>query len=82
MSDLPRDRKLAILCVLGILVCILMTFLELSRAMAGDSDRAWAYVFEWPLFALFIMWIWRKLDRRHAEEMRERGQASPDTIDE
>mgnify|MGYP006275646507 CR=1 FL=1 len=68
----PPDRKLAVLCVLGILACILMTFVELSRALAGDSTRAWAYVLEWPLFGVFIAWIWRRLERRHAQEYLQR----------
>lgn len=75
----PPDRKLAIVCVLGILICIFMTFVELSRAIGGDSDRAWAYVLEWPAFGAFIVWIWRRLERRHAEEFQS-GQdpLSPD----
>lgn len=65
---IPRDRLLAIVCVLAIIVCIFMAFLELSRAMAGDSGRAWFYTLEWPAFAVVIIWIWRRLDRRFAEE--------------
>lgn len=67
----PKDRWLAIVCVLGILICIAMSFVELSRALAGDSARAWFYTFEWPLFAVFIVWIWRRLERRHATEQDE-----------
>lgn len=70
----PRDRRLAIVCVLGILICIFMSFVELSRAMAGDNTRAWFYAFEWPLFAVFIAWIWRRLERRHEAEYREGQQ--------
>lgn len=79
----PRDRRLAIACVLGMLVCIFMSFVELSRAMGGDSDRAFFYAFEWPLFAVFILWIWRKLERRNAEiwELQQREQ-SPTVVDE
>ncbi|MEI6405578.1 MAG: hypothetical protein WCK04_05225 [Actinomycetes bacterium] len=63
----PKDRWLAICCVVGIIVCIFMTFVELSRAVDGNG-RSWAYTFEWPAFAAFIFWIWHKLEKRAKEE--------------
>ena len=79
--ELPpaRDRLLAIFCVLAIIICIFMTCVELSRAMAGDSDRAWAYTLEWPAFAAVIIWIWRKLGKRYAEERLAQQRAEMDS---
>ena len=62
-----RDRLLAVVCVLGIIICFCMGLFELSRAFEG-VDRAWAYTFEWPIFAVFIIWIWRRLQRQWREE--------------
>jgi hypothetical protein len=59
-----RDRGLAVACFLGIVICLLMTAFEFSRAMDGN-DRSIAYTFEWPAFAVFIVWMWRKLGSRH-----------------
>jgi hypothetical protein len=41
-----------------------MTAFEFSRALDGN-DRSLAYTIEWPAFALFIVWMWRKLGSRH-----------------
>lgn len=35
---------------------------ELSRALNGNT-LSWAYVFEWPLFALYALYMWRRLLR-------------------
>lgn len=63
----PRDRWLALACVAGIIICFCMTLLEFSRALEGNP-RSLAYTFEWPAFGAFIVWIWRKLERRNREE--------------
>lgn len=78
----PRDRRLAIVSVIGILICIFMSFLELSRAMSNGTARNWLYAVEWPIFAVFILWIWTRLERRHAEEHRasEQHRASLDDL--
>jgi hypothetical protein len=33
---------------------------ELDRAIAGNS-LSWAYVFEWPIFAGYAIYMWRRL---------------------
>lgn len=35
---------------------------QLSRAYDGN-DRSWAYVFEWPVFAVFVVVMWIKMMR-------------------
>jgi len=61
-----HDRGLAAVCFIGIVICLLMTAVEFSRAMDGN-DRSLAYTIEWPVFAVFIVWMWRKLGSRHDE---------------
>ncbi|WP_033323039.1 hypothetical protein [Actinomadura atramentaria] len=35
---------------------------QLDRAQAGN-DRSWAYVFEWPVFSIFVVVMWVKMIR-------------------
>lgn len=69
-----RDRLLALACVTGIIICLAMTALEFSRALEGNP-RSLAYTFEWPAFAAFIIWIWRRLERRNQQERRAQQEA-------
>ncbi len=41
----------------GLVLCAVAFFFELSRALGGNS-LSWAYVFEWPLFAAFAVYLW------------------------
>ncbi len=58
-----RDKWLAIASVIGIIICLLMTLFEFSRAIEGNP-RSWFYTFEWPLFAAVIIWIWHRLEHQ------------------
>jgi DNA-binding transcriptional regulator of glucitol operon len=44
---------------------------QLSRAQEGN-DRSWAYVFEWPVFAIFVVVMWVKMIR---DELADPGGA-------
>ncbi|MEV5828608.1 hypothetical protein AB0L25_23900 [Spirillospora sp. NPDC052242] len=35
---------------------------QYDRAQAGN-DRSWAYTFEWPIFAIFVVVMWVKMIR-------------------
>ena len=41
-------------------VCISAFVLEVGRARSGNA-LSWAYVVEWPIFALYALYMWRKL---------------------
>ena len=41
----------------GLAVCVAAFWFELGRALGGNS-LSWAYVFEWPLFAVFAVYMW------------------------
>lgn len=43
---------------------------ELDRALSGNS-LSWAYVFEWPIFAAYAIYMWRRLLK---EETRKESQ--------
>jgi hypothetical protein len=43
---------------------------QLQRAQEGN-DRSWGYVFEWPVFALFVIVMWVKMMR---DELKDDGR--------
>jgi hypothetical protein len=49
------------LVVAEVFCCAGFTF-ELYRANSGNS-LSWAYVFEWPIFAGYAIYMWRRLLR-------------------
>ena len=52
--------KLHLTLTAGIALCIAGFVFEVSRALGGNS-LSWAYVFEWPLFAVFAIYMWWSL---------------------
>ena len=48
--------------ILGEAICILAFYVEYRRATGGNT-LSWAYVVEWPIFALYIIYMWRRLLR-------------------
>lgn len=61
---------------MGLLLCLAGFLIELDRGESGHLP-AWAYVVEWPLFALVgtVMW-WRLLREHHARDSNP-ASASP-----
>ncbi len=51
--------KLHATLVSGLVLCALAFWFELGRAERGNS-LSWAYVFEWPLLAVFAVYMWWK----------------------
>jgi hypothetical protein len=56
--------------VLAELICIPAFIIEIFRALSGN-ELSWAYVFEWPLFGVYAIYMWRKMLRQ------ERGLEVP-----
>lgn len=46
--------------VLAVFICVSGFTVEFLRARTGNT-LSWAYVFEWPLFAGYAIYMWRKL---------------------
>ncbi|HEX3840219.1 MAG TPA: hypothetical protein VHU85_05455 [Acidimicrobiales bacterium] len=59
----------------GLALCIAGFYFELDRALGGNS-LSWAYVFEWPLFAAFAVYMWWNM-LHHGTVRRRRPVALP-----
>jgi hypothetical protein len=44
----------------GLAVCAVAFVIEIGRALGGNT-LSWAYVFEWPIFAVFALYMWWNL---------------------
>jgi len=45
------------LALAGVAVCLLAGLWQYHRATAGNM-LSWAYTVQWPLFALFVVFLW------------------------
>jgi hypothetical protein len=59
-SGKSEIRKIHLGLVLAELVCLSAFVIEILRALGGN-DLSWAYVFEWPFFGAYALYMWRKL---------------------
>jgi hypothetical protein len=66
--------------VLAEAICVSGLTLEYLRARSGNT-LSWAYVFEWPLFAGYAVYMWRKLLRDEAGEPVRSDGVTPGTSD-
>jgi hypothetical protein len=46
-----------VLALAGVAVCLLAGRWQYQRATAGNM-LSWAYTVQWPLFALFVVFLW------------------------
>ena len=46
--------------ILAEAICIPAFVIEISRAIGGNA-LSWAYVFEWPIFGGYAIYMWRQL---------------------
>jgi hypothetical protein len=53
--------------VLAETICISGFTIEFLRARSGNT-LSWAYVFEWPLFAAYALYMWHKLLKDESED--------------
>ena len=60
--------------VVGLALCVAAFWFELDRA-EGGNELSWAYVFEWPLLAIFAVYMWWKL--LHPEFTIRRARERP-----
>ena len=77
--------RLHLTLAVGLALCISAFIFEVGRALGGNS-LSWAYVFEWPIFAVFAVYMWWNLlhdtdeDRtRHWSAMPTDGTATTDS---
>ena len=73
----PRALKLhAVILVVGP-GCLALCLWQIDRALGGNS-LSWAYVFEWPLFAAYAIYMWWRFVHEKPEPaaaVSENGQA-------
>jgi hypothetical protein len=53
---------------LGLALCVAAFWFEIGRA-EGGNELSWAYVFEWPLLAIFAVYMWWKVLHPDAEKV-------------
>ena len=46
--------------LLAEVICLSAFYIEIRRAIGGNN-LSWAYVFEWPIFAGYAVYVWKKL---------------------
>jgi hypothetical protein len=71
----PEAFRLHVALVIGLALCAGAFWFELKRALAGNA-LSWAYVFEWPLLAVFAVYMWSRFlhpGRENAPSKRERA---------
>jgi hypothetical protein len=59
----------------GLAICIGAFIIELMRALGGHAF-SWMYVFEWPLFAGFALYMWWNLLQGHDRVRRPSSKGS------
>jgi hypothetical protein len=53
----PRAIKLHVVILIVVPAFAALCLWQISRALGGNS-LSWAYVFEWPLFAAYAVYMW------------------------
>ena len=66
--------------IVGETICCLAFYVEVRRALGGNT-LSWAYVVEWPLFAGYIVYMWRRLLREERASF-EPSEGPYDTLEE
>jgi hypothetical protein len=60
----------------GLIVCCGAFAFELSRALGGHTF-SWMYVFEWPLFGAFAIYMWWNLLQGNDRVRRPSNESDP-----
>ena len=79
--------KLHLTLILVLALCAVAFRFEIGRALGGNG-LSWAYVFEWPLFAMFGIYMWwtmlhggRRRRTPDGSEDRSRAKRSAKALD-
>jgi hypothetical protein len=69
--------KLHLTLAVGLALCTAAFLFEVHRALGGN-ELSWAYVFEWPLFAVFAVYMW--WTTLHQNRRRRQREAAPKVV--
>ncbi len=69
--------KLHLTLAAGLALCVAAFLFEVKRALGGN-ELSWAYVFEWPMFAVFAVYMW--WTTLHQTRRKQRAQAKPKVV--
>lgn len=76
----PRALKLHAVILVVVPGCLALCVWQIDRALGGNS-LSWAYVFEWPLFAAYAIYMWWRFVHEKPEladaTASENGHAAP-----
>jgi DNA-binding transcriptional regulator of glucitol operon len=61
-----RALKLHLVILIVVPAFLALCFWQITRALGGNS-LSWAYVFEWPLFAAYAVYMWWRFVHEAAE---------------
>jgi hypothetical protein len=56
--------------------CAALCWWQVTRALSGNT-LSWAYVFEWPIFGGYAVFMWWKLIHDHRPEAQTIGDDPP-----
>jgi DNA-binding transcriptional regulator of glucitol operon len=62
-----RAVKLHVVILIVVPAFLLLCLWQVSRALDGNS-LSWAYVFEWPIFAAYAIYMWWRFVHEAAED--------------
>ena len=56
----PRNLYTHVTAAIVVPGCLVLCYWQVTRALGGNT-LSWAYVFEWPIFAAYGVFLWWKL---------------------
>jgi DNA-binding transcriptional regulator of glucitol operon len=62
-----RAMKLHVVILIVVPAFLALCLWQISRALSGNT-LSWAYVFEWPLFAAYAIYMWWRFVHEAAED--------------
>ncbi len=74
----PRALSLHVTAVVVVGGCVAMCWWQVTRAVGGNG-LSWAYVFEWPFFGGYAIFLWWRLVH---EQPGERDHSGPTVVAE
>jgi hypothetical protein len=72
-----RALKLHVVILIVVPAFLALCLWQISRALAGNS-LSWAYVFEWPIFAAYAVYMWWRFVHEAAEDVSPPVTAAAD----